>query len=113
MFATNFTIDNPYLKHLRGQENLKTFSQSKTIASGNDMTNHFCSTCGTLLYRRSSGMPTKTILRTGTVDDFSLHDTVFKPEKEQFVVNRVAWVPALEGVEQWEGESPRERTSGH
>ena len=31
MFASNFTVDDKYLKHLRGQENLKTFEQSKTI----------------------------------------------------------------------------------
>ncbi|EIM85860.1 uncharacterized protein STEHIDRAFT_121864 [Stereum hirsutum FP-91666 SS1] len=55
MFASNFIIADTHLKHLRGRENLKTFSQSLTIASGNSMTNHFCSTCGTLMYRVSSG----------------------------------------------------------
>ncbi|KAK9335500.1 hypothetical protein LIPSTDRAFT_68711 [Lipomyces starkeyi NRRL Y-11557] len=34
-FASNFTVADMHLKHLRGRDNLKTFSQSRTIASGN------------------------------------------------------------------------------
>ncbi|CAK7235015.1 hypothetical protein SCUCBS95973_009127 [Sporothrix curviconia] len=44
MFASNFTVHDKYLEHIRGQENLKTFSQSKTIRSQMLMTNYFCST---------------------------------------------------------------------
>ncbi|KAJ6598889.1 Mss4-like protein [Mycena vulgaris] len=101
MFATNFTIDDTYLKHLRGQDNLKTFSQARTPATGNTMTNHFCSTCGTLLYRVSSGYPGKSILRVGTVDDFTLHETKLKPRIEMFVKDRVAWFGGVqvEGIE--------------
>ena len=107
MFASNFTIADTHLKHLRGQDNLKTFSQSHTIASGNTMTNHFCVTCGTLMYRTStaSGFLGKSILRIGTVDDFSLHETKLRPNAEQFIKYRVGWVPAMEGVRQTEGES--------
>ena len=103
MFASNFTVDNAYLKHLRGQDNLTTFVQSKTIASGNTMTNYFCSTCGTLMYRVSSGAPGKSILRIGTIDDFSLHETKIRPQIEQFTKSRVSWLPGLEGVEKFEG----------
>ncbi|OJJ39982.1 hypothetical protein ASPWEDRAFT_188617 [Aspergillus wentii DTO 134E9] len=46
MFATNFIVADTHIKHLRGQETLKSFTQSKTIASGKAMTNCFCSTCG-------------------------------------------------------------------
>ncbi|KAL8291307.1 hypothetical protein RQP46_002285 [Phenoliferia psychrophenolica] len=53
MFATNFTIADTHLTHVRGLSTLKTFSQSKSIATGNTMTNHFCSNCGTLMYRRT------------------------------------------------------------
>ena len=39
MFASNFTVLDSHLKHLRGEENLKTWGQSQTIAAGNKMTN--------------------------------------------------------------------------
>ncbi|KFZ23499.1 hypothetical protein V502_02022, partial [Pseudogymnoascus sp. VKM F-4520 (FW-2644)] len=41
MFASNVTVADTHLKHLRGQDNLKTFSQSHTIGSGKTMTNFF------------------------------------------------------------------------
>lgn len=91
MFASNFTIDDKYLKHLRGEENLKAFTITKSIASGNGMTSHFCSTCGSLMYRRSTGYPGFSILRIGTVDDFALHETKLKPQIEQFISTRVGW----------------------
>lgn len=72
MFASNIIVKDEYVKHLRGLENLKTFSQSTTIESGKHMTNYFCQTCGTLLYRVSEKNPGFKILRLGTVDDFNL-----------------------------------------
>ncbi len=98
MFASNFTVDDKYLKHLRGQDNLKTFGQSRTIASGELMTNYFCSTCGTLMYRVGAAFPGKSILRIGTVDDFTLHETKLKPQVEQFVKDRVGWLSGVEGA---------------
>ncbi|KAK5446326.1 hypothetical protein LTS15_010022 [Exophiala xenobiotica] len=98
MFASNFTVDDKYLKHLRGQDNLKTFGQSRTIASGKMMTNYFCSTCGTLMYRVGAAFPGKSILRIGTVDDFTLHETKLKPQIEQFVTDRVGWLNGVEGA---------------
>jgi hypothetical protein len=98
MFASNFTVDDKYLKHLRGQDNLKTFGQSRTIASGKMMTNYFCSTCGTLMYRVGAAFPGKSILRIGTVDDFTLHETKLKPQIEQFVKDRVGWLSGVEGA---------------
>src|SRR5450755_2583459 len=89
MFASNFTIADTHLKHLRGRDNLKTFSQSRTIGSGNTMTNYFCSTCGTLMYRVGSAFPGQSILRIGTVDDFHLHETKLRPRVEQFTKDRV------------------------
>ncbi|KAL8830815.1 MAG: hypothetical protein Q9191_001213 [Dirinaria sp. TL-2023a] len=105
MFATNFTVLNTHLRNIRGQENLKQYSQSKTIASGNNMTNYFCGTCGSLLYRISSGFPDKSIMRVGTVDDFTLHSTVLRPGIEQFVPRRPVWLPDIDGAKQYEGES--------
>lgn len=105
MFASNFIIADTHLKHLRGRDNLKTYSQSLTIASGNTMTNHFCSTCGTLMYRVSSGSPGTSILRIGTIDDFHLHETKLRPRVEQFTKNRVGWLGGVEGVRQVEGSA--------
>ncbi|MCJ1238431.1 hypothetical protein MMC14_006420 [Varicellaria rhodocarpa] len=103
MFASNFVVADTHLKHLRGQDNLKAFSQSRTVASGNTMTNYFCSTCGTLMYRVSSNPPGRSILRIGTIDDFNLHETKLKPRVEQFIKDRVGWLSGAEGVKQVEG----------
>jgi hypothetical protein len=77
MFASNITVKDEYVKHLRGRENLKSFSQATTIKSGQHMTNWFCQTCGTLLYRTSERIPGVKILRLGTVDDFNLAEVRF------------------------------------
>ncbi|GME58433.1 Mss4-like protein [Neofusicoccum parvum] len=103
MFTSGFIVFDTHLKHLRGRDNLKTFSQSKTIAAGGSMTNHFCSTCGTLMYRTSSNYPGRSVLRIGTVDDFHLHETKLKPRIEQYVKDRVGWLSGGEGVIQFEG----------
>ncbi|CAM1505914.1 Fc.00g115510.m01.CDS01 [Cosmosporella sp. VM-42] len=105
MFASNFVIADTHLKHLRGRDNLKTFSQSQTIASGGNMTNHFCSTCGTLMYRVGSNFPGMSVLRIGTVDDFNLHESKLKPQVEQFTKDRVSWFSGTQGVKQVEGSA--------
>lgn len=102
MFASNFIIADPYLRHLRGRENLKTFRQSRTTASGKAMANFFCSTCGTLMYRVGEAFPGHSILRIGTVDDFSLHETKLKPRIEQYTKDRVGWLCSAVGVNQVE-----------
>lgn len=103
MFASNFIIADTHLEHARGREKLTAYSQSQTIAAGNNMTNYFCSVCGTLMYRVSSGWPGNSILRIGTVDDFHLHATKLKPTFEQFTGERVDWLSPAKGVKQHEG----------
>ncbi|KAK4547180.1 hypothetical protein LTR36_001401 [Oleoguttula mirabilis] len=103
MLATNFIVDDSALKHERGEERLTRFAQSKTIQSGRTMANSFCSNCGSLMYRRSSGFPGKSILRLGTVDDFTLHETKLKPQIEQFISERVSWLEPAKGIAQDEG----------
>ncbi|KAJ7628818.1 Mss4-like protein [Roridomyces roridus] len=103
MFASNFVVADTHLTHIRGKENLTTYSQSHTIESGNVMTNSFCKTCGTLMYRVGLGFPGKSILRLGTVDDFTLMETKLRPRVEQFTKDRVAWLCAKEGMEQAKG----------
>ncbi|KAI5460593.1 Mss4-like protein [Mariannaea sp. PMI_226] len=102
MFASNFTVEDTYLKHLRGRDNLKVFSQSKTIASKGEMANYFCSTCGTLMYRVGSKFPGHSILRIGTVDDFNLHEGALRPKVEQFVKDRVSWFGGAHSAEQYQ-----------
>jgi hypothetical protein len=106
MHATNFTILDTHLKHLRGQENLKTFGQSRTVfvktdGQDNTMTNYFCNTCGSLMYRVGKAFPGMSILRVGSVDDFSLHETKLRPTMEQFTKDRVSWKLATEGTTQF------------
>ncbi|MCJ1228720.1 hypothetical protein MMC12_005381 [Toensbergia leucococca] len=103
MFASNFTILDASLKYVRGQDKIKTFAMTKTIATGNTMTNYFCSVCGSLMYRVSSGWPGKAIMRIGQVDDRTLHETTLKPQLETFTKDRVAWFKGAEGAEQYHG----------
>ncbi|KAK4984653.1 hypothetical protein LTR66_008417, partial [Elasticomyces elasticus] len=98
MFASNFTIAVTHLKHLHDRDNLKVFSQLHTIASDKAMANHFCFTCGTLMYRIGEQHPGKVFMRTGTVDDFSLYGTKLKPIMEIFSKDRVRWLYDVERV---------------
>ena len=102
-FASNFTIKETHLKWIRGRDNTKEFTQSKTIRSHNDMTNVFCVTCGGLMWRYSSGTPGLLFMRIGSVDDFSLHETKLRPQVEQFIETRVAWLKPIEDVPQTRG----------
>lgn len=104
MFATNFYVKNDTLHYTRGEDKITKFTQKPGfIASGNSMTNHFCSVCGSLMFRVSSGFPGTTILRLGQVDDFKLHEGRLKPRTETFAKDRVAWAKPAEGVLQKEG----------
>lgn len=107
MFCANFTVADTHLRHVRGQDRLKTFGQTHTIQSGARMTNHFCDTCGSLMYRVSSGYPGLSILRLGTVDDFGLAETKLKPQFELFVETQACWLNPVEGVRQLERMPPR------
>ncbi|KAL3417970.1 histidine acid phosphatase [Phlyctema vagabunda] len=92
MFASNFTVLDSHIKFVRGEELITKFSQSKTVGSGKHMTNHFCSICGTLMNRNGGAFPGMSFMRTGTVDDFHLHETKLKPKVEQFTKYRVDWL---------------------
>ncbi|KAJ7026815.1 Mss4-like protein [Mycena alexandri] len=98
MFATNFTVADTHLTHIRGHEKLTVFTQSRTTGTGSTMANHFCSICGTLMYRVRGDSPGQSILRVGTVDDFSLHETKLKPRVENYVKDRVGWLHPVEGA---------------
>jgi hypothetical protein len=95
------------LVHIRGEDKLTSYSTSETIRSGNTMTSSFCSICGTLMYRRSSGFPGLSFCRIGTVDDLELHGTKLRPQAEQFVESKVAWLEDVKDVPQTEGMSTK------
>lgn len=57
------------------------------------------------MYRVGSKFPGTSILRIGTVDDFSLHETKLRPRVEQFTKDRVGWLKGAEGVPQVEGSA--------
>jgi hypothetical protein len=105
-FASNFIIKESDTIHTRGQDKLTKWNQNKTIKSGNYMENNFCSICGSLMYRISSGYPGLLIPRIGTVDDYNLQSTKFKPRLEQFTENRLHWLHGGEGVKQFKGAGP-------
>ncbi|CDZ96639.1 Mss4-like [Phaffia rhodozyma] len=103
IFASNFVIADPDVTFTRGESNLTHYGQYNTIQRGFTMMNSFCKTCGTMLWRKGGGFPGMTIARIGTVDDFSLHDTVLKPEFEQFGKHRPSWLSGAVGVQQFHG----------
>lgn len=103
MFASNFIAKDEFIKYVRGEEKLQQFSQSKTIESGNTMTNHFCSNCGTLMFRISSGFPGNKIMRIGTIDDFTLQESKLKPRIEQYTKDRSNWCSGARDAEQHKG----------
>lgn len=67
MFASNFTTKDSHTRFIRGEDNLSTYGESETIGSGHIMTNHFCKTCGSLMFRVGGGFPVMRIMRIGTV----------------------------------------------
>jgi hypothetical protein len=103
MFASNFVVKDTHLKHTRGESKLTRFRQSNTIATGNAMENSFCSVCGTLMYRRSTGYPGMSIPRIGTIDDFALQETKFKPRVETFEKDRCRWLKPADVEEHVDG----------
>ena len=67
------------------------------------MTNAFCKTCGTFMYRAGSIAPGTRFMRGGIIDDHKLHGTMLKPQAELFVEHRSAWLKPVEGAKQMEG----------
>lgn len=100
MFSSLVIVLASETTHVRGREKLTKFEQSKTIESGNNMENHFCSICGTLMYRISSAYPGLLVARLGTVDDFNLHETLLRPKVEGYTKDRVCWFQGAEGAKQ-------------
>ena len=55
------------------------------------------------MYRRSSGYPGASIPRIGTIDDFDLQETKFKPRIETFEKDRCQWLRPADVKDRAEG----------
>jgi hypothetical protein len=65
--------------------NPKSFT--KKGSSGNDLTRHFCSDCGSPLFTSSPRHPEFVYVKAGSFDD----PTIVKPSHQIWVSSRVAW----------------------
>lgn len=54
------------------------------------------------MYRVGEAFPGMSILRIGTVDDFTLHQTKLRPQREQFVKDRVDWLSVIKDTKQFD-----------
>jgi hypothetical protein len=57
---------------------------------------------GPQMYRVGEAFPGMSILRIGTVDDFTLHQTKLRPQREQFVKDRVDWLGEIKDTKQFD-----------
>ncbi|KEQ91759.1 hypothetical protein AUEXF2481DRAFT_451014 [Aureobasidium subglaciale EXF-2481] len=97
MFTSAFVVKNTALKYVRGENKLTQYSTS--VDAGSTMSSFFCSICGSLMYRRSSGYPDVAVPRIGTIDDLELHETKLRPQVEVYCRSKVGWFGGVEGIE--------------
>ena len=58
------------------------------------------------MYRVGSAFPGMKICRIGTIDDFNLQETKFKPQVEQFTKDRMNWMKETDAKDKAEGMFP-------
>ncbi|KAH7173144.1 Mss4-like protein [Fusarium flagelliforme] len=75
----------------------KTFT--KLSKAGNPVTNTFCPTCGTTMFRYGPAAPGIKFVKAGIFDDPELLATI-KPQGEIFVSRRPVWMSSIEGASQ-------------
>lgn len=72
---------------------------------GSELKNHFCSNCGTTLWRSGGTMGEDIVnVKAGVIDDADWLSEAGKPTIEVYVERRMAWVPKLDGVLQLNGK---------
>ncbi|KAJ7477190.1 hypothetical protein B0H11DRAFT_2030161 [Mycena galericulata] len=89
------------LCHLALRTTSRSTFANHGILLGNTMTSSFCKTCGTLMWRESTGQPDNLLMRIGTVDDKQVANEKLKPRVEHFVKDKFEWLG---------GEVPKWRT---
>ncbi|MCJ1375901.1 hypothetical protein MMC20_007139 [Loxospora ochrophaea] len=92
MYSTNLMVGTDALKLESGSP--KQFS--KGTDAGNTITSFFCDSCGTTLWRESTGFPGIKIVKEGTLDTVSGG----KPTLELYTPRRAEWVPEVTAAEQ-------------
>ena len=98
-FTTNIFVNESDLKIVKGTP--KRFDHS--TESGSTMTKEFCADCGSQLFGYTSRSPGAKHVKVGTIDDASF----VKPEMEVYTIRRLPYIPAREGVAQYEKNRPR------
>ncbi|KAL8830924.1 MAG: hypothetical protein Q9191_001159 [Dirinaria sp. TL-2023a] len=69
---------------------------SKPSDAGNTITSYFCKDCGTTLWRETTGMPGKKIVKEGALEKLS--ET--KPAVELYTKRRADWLEKIDGADQ-------------
>lgn len=80
---------------ITGESNIREYT-TKAL-SGNAVTNHFCSVCGTTLWRDGPATQGVCYLKAGILDDPTKVDER-KPAAEIFTTRRISWVQPVEGA---------------
>jgi hypothetical protein len=94
-FALNILMSSNSLEVLSGE--LKAWT--KVANSGNEITNHSCGQCGSLLYRSSTGYPGTIVIKAGCIDGVNAAKE-YVPQVEIFTRSRVPWITPVEGAKQ-------------
>lgn len=96
-FSNNyyFTDSNNTLKVL--SDNFSHYSI--VVESKNNMSSHFCSKCGSLVYRSSSGFP-GFALKIGNIDDGGKANKEYIPDIEIFTRSRAPWMQPVATAKQ-------------
>ena len=91
---SNFTVLASHFKPLRGRDNLKTSSQPRTIAFGNN-----------IMYRVSSSPSRYSFLASALLMISSCTRRSSAPSVEQYAEDRVSWLHGVDGVKQVKGSA--------
>ncbi|MCJ1310403.1 hypothetical protein MMC25_004067 [Agyrium rufum] len=100
-YSTNVIIPGPAFSLVSGSPS----QFKKTADSGKEITSHFCSKCGSTLWRDGASFGDAKVVKVGVMDDKSIVDAA-KPAAELFSGGRINWVAKTEGAGQLDGMPP-------
>ncbi|KAF3797545.1 hypothetical protein GCG54_00008537 [Colletotrichum gloeosporioides] len=93
-FAVNWVVPASQLSVTDGAS-LKEFTAP--ALSGNPVTNHFCGSCGTTLWREGPKTQGLCYVKAGILDDADAVN-MRKPSAEIFTTRRIEWMKPMEGA---------------
>ena len=82
----------------------ETKSFSKAADSGGMVARHFCPTCGSLMFDKSSGIPGVVVLNAAVLDD----PEAFKPQSVVFTRSALSWDQLDPALPRFEAMPPME-----